>query len=291
MCDFFSKCIIYVATSPVGKHYVGQTERTIEKRMSEHNRSNSKCPLLREAIKEYGSHMLSWKVVEQIPKFLVDDREKYWINVFNSLRPHGYNCTIGGSGLFKRRSRKDREGLLGCIQENISKQGSNRGTVTSWSFNVTRRGVTRRTAFATKEEAIDQQRIYTENPDEYKLPEPKRVGNGKGGIYFRKDRNSWAVQPFVDGKMGYIGSCKTRDEAEKLLKYYLEHSVKPERREDVGVTYKQSENIWQAAIYRDKKNRFLGKFKTKEEAINARKMYLADPENFVRPNQRKRNQI
>ena len=91
--------------------------------------------------------------------------------------------------------------------------------------------------------------------------------------------------------MVYVGSCKTRDEAKEVLKNYLEHSFKPEPREDVGVTYKQSENMWQAAIWKDKKNRFLGKYKTKEEAINARKMYLADPENFVRPNQRKRNQI
>ena len=239
--------------------------------------------------------MLSWKVVEQIPKFLLDHREKYWINAFNSLRPHGYNCTIGGSGLFnKRRSRKDGEGLglLGYVRENVGK----RGVVTSWALALTIKGVQRRFCFPTKEIAIEQQRIYSENPDKYELPEPKRVGNGKGGIYFNKNKKRWCVQPFVDGKMGYIGSFKTKEEAETILKkYYLEHSVKPkpepEPREDVGVTYKQSENMWQAAIWKDKKNRFLGKYKTKEEAINARKMYLADPENFVRPNQRKRNQI
>lgn len=32
----------------------------------------------------------------------------------------------------------------------------------------------------------------------------------------------------------------------------------------VGVTYKQSENMWQAAIYKNKKNRFLGRYKTKQ---------------------------
>ena len=38
---------------------------------------------------------------------------------------------------------------------------------------------------------------------------------------------------------------------------------------------------------KEQKQAAIWKYKTKEEAINARKMYLADPENFVRPNQRK----
>ena len=147
-------------------------------------------------------------------------------------------------------------------------------------------------SFKTREEAETILKKYYLEHSVKPKPEPREDdAELAGGIYYRKDRNIWGVRPTVEGKMVYVGSCKTRDEAEEVLKKYLEHSLKPEPREDVGVTYKQSENMWQAAIWKDKKNRFLGKYKTKEEAINARKMYLADPENFVRPNQRKRNQI
>lgn len=302
--------IIYKIDCEVsGKSYIGKTIQPLKKRMGQHKNKKSYCRALRQAIEEYGWDKFKISIIWEGCSSKLGEMEDIYINDYGTIEPNGYNIQSGGGTSEKyseisreamiekqREISKRRGGVLGYIVENVNK----RGITTSWSFAFTRRGEERRVAYPTKEAAIEQQRIYTENPDAYELPEPKRVGNGKGGIYFRKDRNRWAVQPFVDGKMGYIGSYKTREEAEEVLKtYHLEqsgipepeHSLKPEPREDVGVTYKQSENMWQAAIWKDKKNRFLGKYKTKEEAINARKMYLADPENFVRPNQRKRNQI
>ena len=68
MC-IFKKSIIYVATSPSGKQYVGQTVQTIKDRIRDHKKSSSNCTLLKKAIKKYGFDNLSWKVIEEIPKF------------------------------------------------------------------------------------------------------------------------------------------------------------------------------------------------------------------------------
>ena len=59
MRDFFSNCTIYVATSPSGKQYVGQTVQTFEDRINSHKSSSSNCTLLKYAIRKYGFDNLS----------------------------------------------------------------------------------------------------------------------------------------------------------------------------------------------------------------------------------------
>ena len=119
-----------------------------------------------------------------------------------------------------------------------------------------------------------------------KYPPPKRVGNGVAdGIYYRKDRNKWQVSPYTEGKKVNIGMFKTEEEAKEALERYRkdpENFIKPDR-DDKGVTFKKNENVWQSTGIN---GMFLGRYPTKQEAINARNKYLEDPENFVRPNQR-----
>jgi hypothetical protein len=67
--------------------------------------------------------------------------------------------------------------------------------------------------------------------------------------------------------------------------------VKPNKidknRDDIGITFQGNPKRWRASFWNGKKNIFLGRYNTKEDAIDARKRYIDDPHNFVRPNQRK----
>lgn len=80
------------------KVYVGKTYLTIQERWKEHIRESRKGtdrPLYR-AIRKYGAESFSIVEIEQTEN--CEEREKYWINFFNSYGEKGYNATLGGDG-------------------------------------------------------------------------------------------------------------------------------------------------------------------------------------------------
>lgn len=91
---------VYKITNNVnGKIYIGQTNRSIEERFSQHKKDafrerNEKRPLY-SAIRKYGVDAFSIELVEETEDPL--EREKYWIEYFGSFK-NGYNATIGGDG-------------------------------------------------------------------------------------------------------------------------------------------------------------------------------------------------
>lgn len=91
---------IYKITNNINnKCYIGQTERSIQIRWLEHIRpSKSKLdfPLYR-AISKYGVDNFSVEEIEECDNAILDEREIYWIDYFDSYRK-GYNCTEGGGG-------------------------------------------------------------------------------------------------------------------------------------------------------------------------------------------------
>ena len=75
--------------------YIGQSVN-VKNRFRQHckpcNMNNS---LIGKAIKKYGVKHFWIEVLErQVENY--NDREKYWINYFNSIVPNGYNVSIGG---------------------------------------------------------------------------------------------------------------------------------------------------------------------------------------------------
>jgi len=181
----------------------------------------------------------------------------------------------------QREISKRRGGLLGKLFQNKH----------SWSLRLTRDGITHTIGpFNIKEEAIEVQKKFTEDPDGFEIPPPKRVGNGVAdGIYYRKDRDKWQVKPHINGKPVSLGVYKTEEEAKDVLERYKknpEKFVKPCDRDDKGVTFKKNENVWQAVYSDGKTNKFIGRYQTKQEAIDARNQYLEDPENFITQKQR-----
>lgn len=47
---------------------------------------------------KYGLENFSFEIVEQVDNDLLNEREIYWINFFQSKTPNGYNLTDGGEG-------------------------------------------------------------------------------------------------------------------------------------------------------------------------------------------------
>lgn len=94
--------IIYKITNDInGKIYIGKTELTIEKRFNEHCRDAYKTqeeqrPLYR-AMKKYGINHFHIEVVEECSLENSSQREKYWIEYYDSYG-NGYNATLGGDG-------------------------------------------------------------------------------------------------------------------------------------------------------------------------------------------------
>ena len=81
-----------------GKIYVGQTKSDLLKRFRYHCYKYSGCCALVNAIKKYGRDNFT---IEQIDvansQNELDEKERYWITVLNSIVPNGYNLKSGGN--------------------------------------------------------------------------------------------------------------------------------------------------------------------------------------------------
>lgn len=81
------------------KVYIGKTIRPLKMRWKEHktNLKRQDCPLYR-AFQKYGIEHFSIEAIEEnIPDDLINSREIFWINQYNSYK-NGYNATPGGDG-------------------------------------------------------------------------------------------------------------------------------------------------------------------------------------------------
>lgn len=79
------------------KIYIGQTNNP-ERRFNEHMYGQSySTSLLERAIKKYGIENFIFTVIEWAENY--DEREKYWIEYYNSYKPYGYNICEGGGYL------------------------------------------------------------------------------------------------------------------------------------------------------------------------------------------------
>ena len=262
--------IIYKIDCEVsGKSYIGKTIQSLKTRIKQHRGINkNSCRALSQAIQEHGWDNFKVSTIWKGNATKLGEMERKFISEHETMEPDGYNIREGGGRSERvsdtsrklmiekqREISKRRGGLLGKLVPNGN------GKISSWSVNVPKNGKRYRVGpFKTKEEAIEVQKKFTENPDDFELPKPKRLGNGKGnGIYYRKDRNKWQVLPRIDGKNVSLGTYKTEEEANEVLERYRkdpEKFIKPCDRDDKGVTFKKNENVWQASFYDGKKTNF-----------------------------------
>lgn len=77
------------------KKYIGQSI-DIETRFYKHKSAKDNFHIHR-AIQKYGKENFSFEIIEECEIFQLNEKERYWINYYNSLEPNGYNMIPGGS--------------------------------------------------------------------------------------------------------------------------------------------------------------------------------------------------
>lgn len=93
--------IIYKATSPSQKSYVGQTRYDLSSRWRDHvydanDPKKDHCKLLNRAIRKYGKDNFVLEVLCECDDEELNEKEGHYIKLFNTIKPHGYNLTYGG---------------------------------------------------------------------------------------------------------------------------------------------------------------------------------------------------
>lgn len=95
---------IYCITNKISnKKYIGKTTDSIENRFKRHCLDYKKSKIsnrpLYKAMNKYGIENFYIEELEQISDIaILNDREKFWIQQFNTYGKFGYNATLGGDG-------------------------------------------------------------------------------------------------------------------------------------------------------------------------------------------------
>ena len=108
---------IYKITNIItGRLYIGQTKRSLDLRLKEHA-TNPNCRVLYRAIQKYGIENFTIDLIGECETFEeLNKAEKYYINKWNTLAPHGYNIEGGGNSK-KMVSKETRKILSKNIKE------------------------------------------------------------------------------------------------------------------------------------------------------------------------------
>lgn len=103
---------IYKITNTINNHtYIGKSTN-IEQRWKYHlthyNNTSEYNKTLYKAFRKYGTENFTFEVLEELNEeqydLFADEKERYWINVYNSFKC-GYNETLGGDGGFIEQAR------------------------------------------------------------------------------------------------------------------------------------------------------------------------------------------
>lgn len=132
--------IYKVTNNQNGKIYIGKTTENVEKRFREHLQeafTDNKNRPFHKAICKYGRESFSVETIEEVPNSILNEREIYWIDFFNSYvgakDNKGYNATRGGEGSFvydyslivedylKTQSKEQTAKNLNCCVETVRK--------------------------------------------------------------------------------------------------------------------------------------------------------------------------
>ena len=110
-------CGIYKITNLINNHsYIGQSTN-IEQRWSKekyrayNNNSKSYNSILSQAFRKYGLDNFSFEILEECEIALLDEREKYYIQYYNTYLA-GYNATTGGQGSSNNSLKISKKELL-----------------------------------------------------------------------------------------------------------------------------------------------------------------------------------
>ena len=92
---------IYCYTSPSGKKYIGQTVKTLAER-AENGNHYRECTAFWRAIQKYGWENFKCEILEECRPEDLDEKEEYYIGLYNTIVPNGYNIKCGTQSQFRK---------------------------------------------------------------------------------------------------------------------------------------------------------------------------------------------
>lgn len=127
---------IYMFTNKInGMSYIGQSTN-IERRYKEHMTKNSEKTLFHEDLKKYGKDNFYFKILETCCKNELDNKETYYIKVYNTIFPRGYNKTFGGKGRLNSSVKISQENLIEIYDMLINSEISQNDIAKKFSVGV-----------------------------------------------------------------------------------------------------------------------------------------------------------
>ena len=131
---------IYKITNKINKKvYIGQSIN-INARWKEHlNNAQTKDNVIYKAMRKYGIENFVFEIVELCSEYLLDEREKYWIQYYDSYN-NGYNMSLGGEGRkYDYKYLVSKYQQLGTIEKTAKECGCHAHTVSSAlkAYNIT----------------------------------------------------------------------------------------------------------------------------------------------------------
>lgn len=100
-CEMLSKQNVIYKFEHLTEHkiYIGKTKRVLRIRIQEHVKNKKHNTYIACALQKHGIEAFDVSIVEECSSSEeLNEREKYWIKVFDCKAPNGYNLTDGGDG-------------------------------------------------------------------------------------------------------------------------------------------------------------------------------------------------
>lgn len=117
---------IYKFTNKLdGESYIGQSvdiKRRYNQHKNRYDNNNHKTPMentyFHSMLRYYGFHNFDFEILEECDKEILDKKEKYYISLFNTQYPNGYNKTEGGTSQIPLKiSRLDLDEIINDLMD------------------------------------------------------------------------------------------------------------------------------------------------------------------------------
>ena len=264
---------IYKATSKTtGKVYIGQSCQSLDKRMNQHlSRAMTNYDPnnhFHNAIRKYGFSDFFFEIIEDgiIDNEILNEREKYWIEQYNSYYD-GYNSTFGGDcGL--RRDDKIIEALFheGYTTKEICEiTGYHRDTIyRSYKTN----GLQTENHHRQKEQTRER---YSERVEQYTLD----------GKYIKTFPSATAAGQELGNQSGISSVCRQEESALSIYGYLFKYESDPRNINEWVERYnnkRQSGKPKKQIIQKDKNKNIIAIYQSAADAAKA--LNLKDKSNI-----------
>ncbi len=312
---------IYSLTSPIGKQYIGQCrildshyhKNGTQKRWSSHVLEARKFKhrgswLLNYAIRKYGAHNFKVETILSCLAEYLNYYETYFIKLYNTLKPNGYNLVLGGgqykAALFspdKYRGKKKSDDVPDHIYYYDS--GGCEGYRVEHPDLKTKAFLSSR---YTMEEKLELSKKYLETGECHKgrlYVKRKKEEENDLPKYIKPCNGGYRIESPDKSKV-FSNKIFTKEENLQMAKEYLEtgscmpprkyHLRKNEEHIDLPKYIIRHRGGYAVQYYLGKKKKicklFMSKKKTDEENLNLAKKFLGNLEKGIMPEKKEKKE-